>query len=591
MIPTTRGATSRANPATNASAVEPRSAAPAVAFPPMLLLANIVVSLGFAALALQRFSPQLVIIWTSGAIIASLLPLPAEWWVKRSAKPGQSTAIRLHEFCTVVLGLVWASFPALFFDAASMDLRILAVAIIFAISGIGSLALARVKSSAVLFCAMIAGSLALASVKLGGEVGLALGAYSLLYSITVTLMVSHAHRTEQRRSGAEAEVRKQHEIISILLNDFDKGAGNWLWETAGDGRLTYVSKGLCDGLAKLPSELVGKTLAEATGASPDDLGWVQLREEQAARRPIDGCRLSIAFGPRQTWWRITAKPLLAPDGSFAGYRGAAHDVTEDHLMGSKLVEAKEAAEKASASKSQFLAVMSHELRTPLNAIVGFAELLSSSLSDNMAEKTRADHLRIIVESSRHLQALINDILDVTRIERGSLQLIEQEADAAELVEVAAKMCRDLAEKANITIIAHIIEGVEVKGDITRIKQVLINLITNAIKFSSPGGYVNIGFELGSEGGLAIVVRDGGIGIRKEDLQRIFEPFVQVEGGTARRFGGIGLGLAIANKIAMLHGGNIAIESEFGVGTTARLVFPAARIAWQRRHAAASANAA
>lgn len=587
-MPKTHTVTVDGDPAMSASAVEPRSAAPVISHSPMLLLANIVISLGFAALALERFSPQLVILWTSGAIFASLLPFPAGWWLKRNAKPGSSTVLRLHEFCTVVLGLVWASFPALFFDAASTDLRILAVAIIFAISGIGSLALANVKSSAVLFCAMIAGSLALASVKLGGEIGLALGAYSLLYSITVALMVSHAHRTEQKRSAAESEVRKQHEIISLLLNDYDEGAGNWLWETGGDGRLTYVSRGLCDGLGKSPAELIGKTLAEAAAASPEDRGWKQLQDEQAARCPIGNCRLPIRFGARQTWWKITAKPLLTPDGGFAGYRGAAHDVTEDHDMGSKLVEAKEAAEKASASKSQFLAVMSHELRTPLNAIVGFAELLGSSQSDNMAETARADHLRIIVESSRHLQALINDILDVTRIERGSLQLVEQETDAAELVEVAAKMCRDLAEKANVTIVAHIVEGVEVKGDITRIKQVLINLITNAIKFSSPGGYVNIGFESGREGGLDIRVRDSGIGIRREDLQRIFEPFVQVEGGTTRRFGGIGLGLAIANKIAMLHGGSIAIESEFGVGTTARLRFPATRVTWARSRASANA---
>jgi PAS domain S-box-containing protein len=560
-------------------------------FPPMLLLANAAIAAGFAGLALERFSPHLVMVWTFGALFASVLPLPIGRWHARKGNSDPTTAIRLHEFCTVVLGLVWASFPALFFDAAASEVRILAVAIIYAISGIGSLALARVQSSAVLFCALIAGSLALASVKLGGEVGLALGAYSLLYSIAVAVMILHAHETARRRAAAETEVKKQNEIIALLLNDFDKGASNWLWETDRSGRLTYVSKRLCEGLGKTSAQLLGQSLAEAVLASPQDQGWKQLLEAIDARAAIDGCRLPIGFDTRQTWWRITARPLPTSDGCFAGYRGSAHDITDDHENEAGLIEAKETAEKANATKSQFLAVMSHELRTPLNAIVGFAELLASRQSENLSEETRADHLATIVESSRHLQALINDILDATRIERGTLCLVEQESDAAELVEVAVKMCRDVAEKADTTIIARIVEGVEFQGDITRIKQVLINLITNAVKFSAPGGFVNVGFERGAGGGLTIAVRDGGAGIRKEDLDRIFEPFVQADGGSSRAFGGIGLGLAIARNIAMLHGGNVTIESEFGVGTTARLILPASRITWADRQLAAAASAA
>ena len=104
-----------------------------------------------------------------------------------------------------------------------------------------------------------------------------------------------------------------------------------------------------------------------------------------------------------------------------------------------------------------------------------------------------------------------------------------------------------------------------------------NLITNAVKFSPSGGFVNVGFENTEAGGLAIAVRDGGVGIRKDDLERIFEPFMQADVGTSRRFGGIGLGLSIARKIALLHGGNVMIESEYGTGTTARLILPASRI--------------
>ena len=554
------------------------SAAGALVFPPILLAANALTASGFAALSLRYFPAAVVLGWGFAAILASVFPLPVFRW--RRANPAIMSVLRLHELCSVILGLVWAAFPPLFFDAAPAEFRMLAVALTFAISGIGSLALARVPASAILFCALIAGSLTLTSIKTGGEPGLALAALSLVYSFGVTAMILQAHEASRQRAAAVQEIRKQNGIISLLLNEFDKGATNWLWETGQHCCLTYVSQRLCDGAGKPAASLLGQTLAEAVKASAGDPGWSELQDAMNARQAIDGLIVNIGFGARETWWRITARPLLGDDGGFAGYRGAAHDITGDRRAEAQLIAAKDAAERASATKSHFLAVMSHELRTPLNAIVGFAELLMSRQSENLSDESRADHLRTIADSSRHLQALINDILDATRIEKGTLRLVEQEADAAELVEVAVKMCRDTAEKADTTIVARIVEGVELRGDITRIKQVLINLITNAVKFSPPGGFVNVGFERTASGGLAIAVRDGGVGIRREDIERIFEPFVQADAGTSRRFGGIGLGLSIARKIAMLHGGDVVIESEYGAGTTARLVLPAARIEWQ-----------
>lgn len=238
---------------------------------------------------------------------------------------------------------------------------------------------------------------------------------------------------------------------------------------------------------------------------------------------------------------------------------------------------KNPAEPDNARPPEFLAVMSQELRTPLNAIVGFAELLTSPQSENLSEDDRIAHLRTIVESGRHLQSLINDVLDATRIEKGTLRLVEQEADAAELVEIAVKMCRDSAEKADVNIIARLTDGIEIRGDATRLRQVLINLIANAVKFSAAGSEVHIDLARRSGGGLAIQVRDSGIGIEPQDLARIFEPFVQAEGGVSRRFGGIGLGLTISRRLALLHGGDIEMESRPGTGTTATFVLPAERI--------------
>jgi signal transduction histidine kinase len=293
-------------------------------------------------------------------------------------------------------------------------------------------------------------------------------------------------------------------------------------------------------------------------------------------------QLEVNKAGQAAHWQISARPLFAEDGVFRGYRGVGRDITAEWETGRKLIEAKEAAEAASAAKSQFLAVMSHELRTPLNSIVGFSEILSSRSEETLQTEVRLDYAKTILNSSKHLQTLITDILDATRIENGTISLIEQDIDAAELIEIAVKMCRDQAEKTDVTLVAKLTDGIEIRADITRTKQIILNLLTNAIKFSLAGGVVNIELLRMRDDRLAIIIRDGGIGIRSEDVGRIFEPFVQAEEGMSRRFSGIGLGLSIARKIARLHGGEVTLESQFGVGTTARFELPPSRVAWPRK---------
>ena len=549
---------------------------------PIFLLANAGIALGFARLAEDRFPPGMLLLWTGGAILASLLPLFLWWRNYRSAPDLSGVSIRQIETAAVMLGLVWAAFPAMFFDPAAADMRILVVAVTFAISGIGSLTLARVPTAAILFCGLIGGSLSLTSVKVGGEVGVTFGIFALAYSMTVASMILRSHRRDIRQDIAAQETRRQNEIIALLLNDFEQGTSDWLWETDQDFRITYASPRLAELLGIDELRLAGSPLSCLAGQQPEAApSWTAFEAQLFAHAPIAGHEIDATIRGEPLCWRISARPLLGANGEFLGYRGVGQNITREKRARDDLIRSKEEAEQANATKSQFLAVMSHELRTPLNAIVGFAELLGSSHAEHLTEQARADHLGTILESSRHLQALINDILDATRIEKGTLKLAEQEGDAAELVEVAVKMCRDAADRTDATIVAHVVDNVEIRGDLTRIKQVLINLVTNAVKFSNAGGLVNVEFERHAGGGLAIVVGDSGLGIRQEDLARVFEPFVQADEGISRRFAGVGLGLSIARKIARLHGGDVAIESEFGRGTTARLILPAARITWPR----------
>jgi PAS domain S-box-containing protein len=371
----------------------------------------------------------------------------------------------------------------------------------------------------------------------------------------------------------------QKDIIALLLNDFQLGTSDWLFECDANGFLTYVSTRLGEIVGKSPQNIKGQTLLEAAQADPLHMGWAELDETMQARKPIVALQLEVKRAWQTAYWQISARPLFAGDNVFKGYRGVGRDITVEWETDRKLIEAKEAAEAASAAKSQFLAVMSHELRTPLNSIVGFSEILSSRNEETLATEVRLDYAKTILNSSKHLQTLITDILDATRIENGTIALIEQDFDAAELVEIVAKMCRDQAEKADVTLVAKLMDGIEIRADITRTKQVILNLLTNAIKFSLAGGVVNLELVRMRDDRLAIVVRDGGIGIKSEDVSRIFEPFVQAEDGMSRRFAGIGLGLSIARKIARLHGGDVTLESQFGVGTIARFELPPSRVNW------------
>jgi len=225
---------------------------------------------------------------------------------------------------------------------------------------------------------------------------------------------------------------------------------------------------------------------------------------------------------------------------------------------------------ASRAKSDFLANMSHELRTPLNAVIGFSEIISGELYGAVPPKYR-ECGEDILASGRHLLSLINDILDTARIEAGHYTLDIRETDAEEIIAAALRLVRGRAAARSILLEQELGPGLrDLALDGQALKQIALNLLTNAIKFTPPGGRVKVS-AVNLEGGLLFCVRDTGIGIRKDYLDRIFEPFWQAEGPLARRHEGTGLGLAITRQLVMLHHGEIGVESEPGNGTLVRVL--------------------
>ena len=547
---------------------------------PLFVLSHIIVTATFFSIAAEKLQSPITTWW----FILSMVPviLLIILWSRhdRRKKSVASVAeIRWIELLGILFGLSWAVFPAAFFAPADASLRTLIVGIALAASAVGTFALSRVPAAAILFCALITGSLSLSVTRLGGEVGITFTIFIVTYGLILAGMILNHHRDQLQKAADAQEMHHQKDIIALLLNDFELGTSDWLFECDAKGTLTYVSARLSEIAGKTPEELKKQTLLEAAGADPSQAGWTELAETMAARNPIVTHQLEVNKAGQTARWQISARPLFAEGEEFKGYRGVGSDITAEWETGRKLIEAKEAAEAASAAKSHFMAVMSHELRTPLNSIVGFSEILSSRNEETLGSDVRLDYAKTILNSSKHLQSLINDILDATRIENGTIALIEQDIDAAELIEIAVKMCRDQAEKADVTLVAKLTDGIEVRADITRTKQIILNLLTNAIKFSMIGGTVTIELVRKRDDRLAIVIRDGGIGIRPEDLGRIFEPFVQVEEGISRRFAGIGLGLSIARKIARIHGGDVTLDSQFGSGTMARFELPPSRVTW------------
>jgi len=230
------------------------------------------------------------------------------------------------------------------------------------------------------------------------------------------------------------------------------------------------------------------------------------------------------------------------------------------------------AQAGSRAKSEFLANMSHELRTPLNAILGFSELMLLGLASSPGKIE--EYAQDINGAAQHLLALINDILDLARIEAGKLELITKEVDASAILMTCVVIVNERAKQGGVTVsIAQPISPLLVWADERKLKQIVLNLISNAVKFTPAGGSVTVNSRRLENGWFQLSIEDTGIGIGKDDIEKVFQPFVQVDGRLNRKYEGVGLGLPLTRRLVEIHGGALKIESELGRGTTVIVDLP------------------
>jgi signal transduction histidine kinase len=237
------------------------------------------------------------------------------------------------------------------------------------------------------------------------------------------------------------------------------------------------------------------------------------------------------------------------------------------------------AEAANRAKSNFLASMSHELRTPLNAVIGFADVMRQGLFGPIGNARYQEYLVSIQQSGQHLLSLINDVLDMSRIEAGRMELNEDRVDIKASVKLAFAQVRVQAARKEIALVENLVADVEALwADERAFLQVLINLLNNAVKFTPEQGRIEVGSRLSPKGWLEIAIKDTGVGIAEQDQARIFEPFARAGSAKLQQSaGGTGLGLAITQRLVELHGGRVSLVSHVGQGTTVTLAFPPERI--------------
>ena len=335
-----------------------------------------------------------------------------------------------------------------------------------------------------------------------------------------------------------------------------------------DGDIIDLNESAAASMSGCKQDLIGRNLCQLM---PQDVSVRRMEYSQQA--VVEGRAVHFEDERNGRWFETTITPYAIDQAGTPRVMAIAHDVTHRHLAEQRLMEAKALAETANRTKTDFLAAMSHELRTPLNAIIGFSEIISREMFGPLSERYR-NYGRDINGAGQHLLAMINDILDISRIEIGAFTLSEDDAEPRALAESCLRLVMSRAEQGSVRLVDAVPENLPMlRVDVRRTKQVLLNLLGNSVKFTPPGGSVTLSGGVDPDGGFSFRVADTGIGMNEADIKIALSQFGQVDSGLDRRFEGVGLGLPLAKSLAELHGGSLDIASVPGKGTTITVRFP------------------
>jgi signal transduction histidine kinase len=397
-------------------------------------------------------------------------------------------------------------------------------------------------------------------------------AASLTWMLVRALQRQQATTSKLRRS--EGRLEEQTRLLQSTLEHMGEGLSVF----DRDGQLVAWNARFLE-LIELPASVgIGTSIEEVLTiqATRGDFGEIDVETEVADRleRFVREPAVTMERQMRNGRWLLVRRRRMPEGGVVTLYS----DITDSKAFEERLVEARNQAELANRAKSEFLANMSHELRTPLNAIIGFSEIMRKEFFGPLGSARYKDYAADINNSGVHLLDLINDVLDMSKIEAGKLELHEETVSLQEACLAALSMVRERARSRGIKVLANL-EGPElmVWADQRSTKQILLNILSNAVKFSREGGVVTADIALAGRGEPCVEIRDQGIGMTPEELARALEPFGQAQSTTTKRYEGTGLGLPITRRLVELHGGRLEFETQPGQGTLVRILLPRERV--------------
>jgi signal transduction histidine kinase len=404
-------------------------------------------------------------------------------------------------------------------------------------------------------------------------------------------IVGAFHEVTRAREAMESvrALRGRYEEILSTVSD-------WVWQLDCDWRFTASSTRGNEVLGFDPGFVVGRDFFE--------VGQVQANPKVARERPLKRTRRApfdqvlyrLTTGDTgERLFELSAIPKFDEEtGAFAGFQGSARNVTQevqadrrardyrgeleaalDELRdkNAELDAALTRAQAADRAKNEFLAMVGHELRTPLNAVIGFSEIMDQQIFGALGDERYDAYVDDILGSSRHLLGVINDIIDVVKLELREVTLRPDGIAVARLLDTCAAFVREKARKDGLDLEVQAPDGLpELVADPQKVRQMLINLLTNAVKFTEQGGRVRLAAEAAGDE-IRFVVADTGVGMAPEEIETVLQPFKQADGSLARTHEGLGLGLPLSARLAEAHGGRLAVESEPGAGTTVTINLP------------------
>jgi PAS domain S-box-containing protein len=393
-------------------------------------------------------------------------------------------------------------------------------------------------------------------------------------ALIAQIELNHGELTSAFKTQQEAEEKVR--LSEARFREVVDIPGKYVWEMTLDGKILFISERVREVLGYSAEEMEKRGFFE--GVVDEDSVIATAKFNYAAQMSQRFSDLEFRMKTKDDniiWLTARGAPMFGPDGkTLVGYRGICEDITERKQIQQEVITAKEAAESANKAKSEFLANMSHEIRTPMNAIVGMTGLL---LGTNLNSEQR-DYTQTIRQSADTLLTIISEILDFSKIESGKLELEHHPFDLAVLVEEAIDCVALPCGEKGIDLFWKIEPDLPpgFNGDVTRLRQILVNLLANAVRFTTKGDVSVSVRKAEDENGEHFVlfsVRDTGIGIPADKIDRLFQSFSQVDASTTRKYGGTGLGLAISRKLTEMMGGNIWVESEEGQGSAFHVAIP------------------